>query len=266
MKVIRRFSSLLLPPPSSLSFFSFAAIYLFVLFPVLTLFFLLFCSLEESQLRAEALRAASTALDKHLNKTKQFDDNVHRIIQEQHHHHGKQPIAAAQDMMDAETTAPSAALAPAGSEDNNITEAAGEEPQALIPQPRMLRATLKPYQLKGLSWLVNLYDQGINGILADEMGMSKNVASLLFVFLFADLFSFVSVGLGKTIQSISFLAHLAEVPFLPSPASLFFPSCCPRLRAQRGILTTFFLMLTGEGYLGPISSYSTCEYSSQLER
>ncbi|RAL68758.1 hypothetical protein DID88_007452 [Monilinia fructigena] len=32
----------------------------------------------------------------------------------------------------------------------------------------MLQAQLKEYQLKGLNWLVNLYEQGINGILADE--------------------------------------------------------------------------------------------------
>jgi hypothetical protein len=49
------------------------------------------------------------------------------------------------------------------------------------------RAGLQMYQRKGLSWLVNLYEQGINGILADEM------------------------GLGKTVQSISFLTYLAEV-------------------------------------------------------
>lgn len=56
----------------------------------------------------------------------------------------------------------------------------------VLLQPRMLQATLKEYQLKGLSWMANLYEQGINGILADEM------------------------GLGKTIQAISLLAHLAE--------------------------------------------------------
>ena len=38
-----------------------------------------------------------------------------------------------------------------------------------IGQPRLLMATLKEYQLKGLNWLGTLYDQGINGILADEM-------------------------------------------------------------------------------------------------
>ncbi len=38
-----------------------------------------------------------------------------------------------------------------------------------VAQPKMLNATLKDYQLKGLNWLATLYEQGINGILADEM-------------------------------------------------------------------------------------------------
>jgi hypothetical protein len=38
---------------------------------------------------------------------------------------------------------------------------------------KMLKANLKSYQIKGMSWVVNLYDQGINGILADEMGLGK---------------------------------------------------------------------------------------------
>lgn len=71
----------------------------------------------------------------------------------------------------------------------------------VVEQPKMLTATLKDYQLKGLTWLANLYEQGINGILADEM------------------------GLGKTIQSIALMGYLAEVhdiwgPFLVvAPAS-----------------------------------------------
>ena len=40
---------------------------------------------------------------------------------------------------------------------------------SVIEQPRMVQATLKEYQLKGLTWLAGLYEQGINGILADEM-------------------------------------------------------------------------------------------------
>lgn len=38
-----------------------------------------------------------------------------------------------------------------------------------VKQPKILACTLKEYQLKGLNWLANLYEQGINGILADEM-------------------------------------------------------------------------------------------------
>ncbi|KAJ0791922.1 putative DNA helicase chromatin remodeling SNF2 family [Helianthus annuus] len=55
-----------------------------------------------------------------------------------------------------------------------------------VQTPELFKGSLKEYQLKGLQWLVNCYEQGLNGILADEM------------------------GLGKTIQAMAFLAHLAE--------------------------------------------------------
>ena len=69
-----------------------------------------------------------------------------------------------------------------------------------VSQPKMLKGKLKPHQLKGLNWLVNLYNQGINGILADDM------------------------GLGKTIQSISLLAHLAENEGVWGPFLIISPS------------------------------------------
>jgi len=43
---------------------------------------------------------------------------------------------------------------------------------------------LRDYQLKGVQWLISLYQNGVNGILADQM------------------------GLGKTIQTIAFLCHM----------------------------------------------------------
>lgn len=70
-----------------------------------------------------------------------------------------------------------------------------------LAQPNLFQGMLKGYQIKGMTWLANLYDKGISGILADEM------------------------GLGKTVQSIAFLCHIAENygvwgPFLIiSPAS-----------------------------------------------
>jgi SWI/SNF-related matrix-associated actin-dependent regulator of chromatin subfamily A member 5 len=46
-------------------------------------------------------------------------------------------------------------------------------------QPSILTGgTLREYQLQGLNWLIHLYDNGINGILADEMvGMSGSPRS-----------------------------------------------------------------------------------------
>ncbi|MFW0792604.1 SNF2-related protein [Gordonia sp. CPCC 205515] len=52
-----------------------------------------------------------------------------------------------------------------------------------VESPSTLRATLRPYQLRGLEWLVHLADIGVGGVLADDM------------------------GLGKTIQVISLLCH-----------------------------------------------------------
>ena len=58
-------------------------------------------------------------------------------------------------------------------------------PVAEVKQPAALTGVeLRPYQLEGLRWLVDMYDKGVSAILADEM------------------------GLGKTLQTIAFLAHL----------------------------------------------------------
>ena len=57
----------------------------------------------------------------------------------------------------------------------------------LTRQPSNIKGgTLKNYQLVGLNWLISLNEIGVNGILADQM------------------------GLGKTIQTIAFLGYLLE--------------------------------------------------------
>lgn len=53
-----------------------------------------------------------------------------------------------------------------------------------VPAPSALHATLRPYQLQGLSWLSLLDELNFGGCLADDM------------------------GLGKTIQIIAFMLHL----------------------------------------------------------
>ncbi|KAF2752986.1 hypothetical protein EJ05DRAFT_228537 [Pseudovirgaria hyperparasitica] len=50
--------------------------------------------------------------------------------------------------------------------------------EELDKQPAGLTATLKPYQLTGLSFLVYLYRNGMNGILGDEMGLGKTLQTI----------------------------------------------------------------------------------------
>ncbi|XP_022136852.1 ATP-dependent DNA helicase DDM1 [Momordica charantia] len=69
-------------------------------------------------------------------------------------------------------------------EDVNLTEEERIEKEQRELVPLLTGGKLKSYQLKGVKWLISLWQNGLNGILADQM------------------------GLGKTIQTIGFLAHL----------------------------------------------------------
>jgi SNF2 family DNA or RNA helicase len=44
--------------------------------------------------------------------------------------------------------------------------------QALLP---LIQGELRAYQLAGVTWLISLYQNGLNGILADQMGLGKTV-------------------------------------------------------------------------------------------
>jgi SWI/SNF-related matrix-associated actin-dependent regulator of chromatin subfamily A member 5 len=60
---------------------------------------------------------------------------------------------------------------------------------------------MRPYQLQGLNWMISLHHNGLNGILADEMVSPCNKHCLSFLMQFPQ-------GLGKTLQTISFLGYL----------------------------------------------------------
>lgn len=45
--------------------------------------------------------------------------------------------------------------------------------QTLIP---LIEGELRDYQLAGVTWLISLYQNGLNGILADQMGLGKTVS------------------------------------------------------------------------------------------
>ena len=47
-----------------------------------------------------------------------------------------------------------------------------------VAVPKKLKATLRPYQQKGFSWMVHLHKQGFGGCLADDMGLGKTLQTL----------------------------------------------------------------------------------------
>jgi superfamily II DNA or RNA helicase len=47
--------------------------------------------------------------------------------------------------------------------------------RAAVEPPGGLRATLRPYQCRGLSWLARMCELGLGGCLADDMGLGKTV-------------------------------------------------------------------------------------------
>ncbi|KAI9111492.1 hypothetical protein K1719_017182 [Acacia pycnantha] len=121
---------------------------------------------EEAELKKEALKAAQKAVSKQRKLTGAFDSECLRLRQ-----------AGETDALSQEV---------AGASNIDLQTPSTMPVVSTVRTPDMFRGCLKEHQLKGLQWLVNCYEQGLNGILADEM------------------------GLGKTIQAIAFLAHLAE--------------------------------------------------------
>ncbi|RPB27230.1 hypothetical protein L211DRAFT_780290, partial [Terfezia boudieri ATCC MYA-4762] len=74
--------------------------------------------------------------------------------------------------------------------------------QLLEKQPSGVMATMKPYQIAGLSFLLWLYNNGASGLLGDEM------------------------GLGKTLQTLSLFSYLTEHhPFPPGHHRPFLVVC-----------------------------------------
>lgn len=46
--------------------------------------------------------------------------------------------------------------------------------------PSYIQGVMRDYQLRGLNWLISLYESNVNGILADEMGLGRTVLKVLF--------------------------------------------------------------------------------------
>ncbi|MCA1992172.1 MAG: DEAD/DEAH box helicase, partial [Coleofasciculus sp. S288] len=81
-----------------------------------------------------------------------------------------------------------------------ITNLTGNQSVQPIEIPASFQGTLRPYQVRGASWLAFLERWGLGACLADDM------------------------GLGKTIELIAFLLHLKEQEALESPTLLVCPT------------------------------------------
>ena len=53
--------------------------------------------------------------------------------------------------------------------------------RAFAETPSYVRATLRDYQLDGLRFLAQTYEDGVSAILADEMGLGKTLQTLAFL-------------------------------------------------------------------------------------
>jgi SWI/SNF-related matrix-associated actin-dependent regulator of chromatin subfamily A member 5 len=106
-------------------------------------------------------------------------------------------------------------------EGNYVSKLQGHSPGMETPfveykdiphQPQGVKATMKPYQLRGLSFLVHLYNNGMPGILGDEMGLGKTLQTLsLFQYLKEqDLKSRVSAGEARPFLVVAPLSVLSN--------------------------------------------------------
>ena len=62
-----------------------------------------------------------------------------------------------------------------------LAQLEGQSPFEELPQPEGLRGTLRPYQIRGYSWLHFLKRWGLGACLADDMGLGKTIQTLALI-------------------------------------------------------------------------------------
>jgi hypothetical protein len=124
----------------------------------------------------------------------------------------------------------SGSLAPGRDEDGAGAGADKDGDAEVVAQPPTLTCSMRSYQLEGLSWLIDHYRRGINCILADEMYVRRIFSFLASPPLLTLSLPRVSLsrrslrrGLGKTLQSISVIAHLVHVARVTGPHLVVVP-------------------------------------------
>ena len=94
----------------------------------------------------------------------------------------------------------------------------------VIKQPKGLNATMKPYQLKGLAFLVHMHNNGMPAILGDEMGLGKTLQTLsLFQYLTEKKVQYGEVG-GKEVRPFLVICPLSVLENWVAEARKFTPN------------------------------------------
>ncbi len=122
-----------------------------------------------------------------------------------------------------------------------------------IPKPRNLKATLRPYQQQGFSWLVFLRNIHAGGILADDMGLGKTVQTIALL-LWAKTKSKKSINLVVAPTSVVPNWKREIEKFAPTLSALVWQGPDRHQHAQKAadvdvIITSYALLRRDEEFL-----------------
>lgn len=111
-------------------------------------------------------------------------------------------------------------------------------------QPKtIINCTMRQYQLEGLNWLIQQYDQRINSVLGDEMGLGSKFLSV--ESFCSNMYYYTYFLPIETLQSIAFASFLVHVRKLKGPLLFIVPltvmfnwmnefkKFCPTMRVLR---------------------------------
>ena len=86
-----------------------------------------------------------------------------------------------QDLLDADSSLPILGVQAEGQTEQMLKALSNPGSLEDIPHPREFQGTLRPYQLRGVSWLEYLHRIGLGACLADDMGLGKTVELIAFL-------------------------------------------------------------------------------------